>query len=218
MDKIIIDLDKINDIKYGLESIIRTGQKVDSVEFRKIIKQYQTELPEYLDEKEGKVFEYIRNNPGVSKDDVVNAMKGKVRSRGTVFDILDNLEKYGLINVRRDKTKAKKLQLFENKESLIIQVENDMKNFKKSYLSLIKRANLVALEYQRIQNLRSDKLRADRPRVAHKTHSVFVNTHFTRILEQLIKGYSLKAIFEWPDKIKDPESLNRLYLMVFHML
>ena len=219
MDKIIIDLDKINDIKNGLESIIRMGQKVDSVDFRKIIKQYQTDLPEYLDEKEGKVFEYIRKNPGVSKDDVVKAMKSMdVRSRGRVFTILANLEKYDLIIVRPDKTKAKRLQIFENKKSLIIQVENNIKNFKKSYLNLIKRANLVAQEYQKIQNLRRDKLRADRPHVAHEAYSVFVNIHFTRILEQLIKGYSLKAIFEWPDKIKDPESLNRLYLMVFHML
>jgi hypothetical protein len=218
MEGIIIDLDKIKDIKNSLESVIRTSQKVDSVDFNKIIKQYQTDLPKYLDEYEGKIFEYIRKNPGVSKEDVV---KAGIRSRNPVYTILENLEKYNLIIVRPDKTKAKRLQLFENKKSLIIQIENGIKNFKKSYLALIKRANT---EYQKRQNLgvhdSGHELRVGSKltKVAPEIYSAFVDIDLMRILQQLIQGYAVKAIFEWPEEIKDPESLNRLYLMVFHML
>jgi hypothetical protein len=216
MEKIIIDLNKIKDIRNVLESVIRTSQKVDSVNFKKIIKQYQTDLPEYLNEFERKVFEYIRKNPGVSKEDVVKAMVG-TRSRGPVYTIIENLEKYGLVFERPDDTNAQRLQLFENKESLIIQIENNIKNFKKSYLNLLKKASQ---DYQKKRNLRSIdiELGSSRSKVASEFYAVYIDIDLRKILEQLIKGYAIKAIFEWPEKIKDSESLNRLYLMVFHML
>jgi hypothetical protein len=40
----------------------------------------------------------------------------------------------------------------------------------------------------------------------------------TKIFKQLIIHYSLHAIFNWPQEIKNLESLNRLYLTVFQSL
>ena len=210
MTRIIFELDEIEDLKNRLESVIQRGQKIESSDVKKFIKQNQTAIGEVLDEYEEKVFEYIRNNPGASNQDVVNALEGS-RSRGPVYKIIKNLVEYGLVIERSDDTNARRHQLFENMENLILRVENDIKNFKRSYLKLIKRANL---EQQRKQNLKSDNVSGVDPAI----HSAMVDVDLTGILQQLIKGYSLKAIFEWPEEIKDSESLNRLYLMVFHML
>ena len=117
------------------------------------------------------------------------------------------MEEYGLVIEEPDDSNIQRHQLFENKESLIIRVEYDIKKFSKSYLNLLKRTKLE----QQSQNKKP-------PNLSPIAYSVYIDIDLRRILEQLITGYSLKAIFEWPKEIKDIESLNRLYLMVFHML
>ena len=67
MSRIIFKLEEIEEIKKRLESIIQRGQKIDSSEFKELIKQNQTALPKFLDKYEAKVFEYIRNNPRIVK-------------------------------------------------------------------------------------------------------------------------------------------------------
>jgi hypothetical protein len=215
MSNIIFKVEEIEDIKKRLESIIQRGQKIDPSHFKKLVKQNRTEIPKFLDEHETKVFEYIRNNPGTSNQDVVNALKG-TRSRGPVYNIIAKLEDYGLVIERPDNANVQRHQLFENKESLIIRVENDIKNFRKSYLKLIKGANL---EYQKL-DLRGHVLGSGQTHISDEVYSMIIDRYYdlTRIFEELVKGYSMKAIFEWPEKVKDSESLNRLYLMVFHML
>lgn len=110
------------------------------------------------------------------------------RSRGPVFKIINKLVQYGLVIKRPDDANSQRHQLFENKESLIVQVENDIKNFRKSYLNLLKRVNR---EYQK-KKLRDNKLGSSQPTFLHFT---YVDIDLTIILQQLIKGYSLKAIF-----------------------
>ncbi len=216
MSSVIVKVKEIEDIKKRLESIIKR-EKIDSSNQKMHIKQKQTVLPRFLDEYEAKVFEYIRNNPGSSNEDVVKALKG-IRSRNPVFKIIKKLvEEYGLVIERTDDTNALRHQLFENKESLITRVENGIKNFRRSYLNLLKRASQ---DYQEKQNLKSIdiELGSSRSKVAPEIYAVYIDIDLRKILEQLIKGYAVRAIFEWPEKIKDTESLNRLYLMVFHML
>jgi predicted nucleotide-binding protein (sugar kinase/HSP70/actin superfamily) len=45
-----------------------------------------------------------------------------------------------------------------------------------------------------------------------------VSAQLVFILKHLIMSYSLYAVFEWPQLIRDDESLNRLYLTVFQTL
>jgi predicted transcriptional regulator len=209
MSRIIFELEEIEDIKKRLESIIKRGQKIDSSDQKILVKRNQTVLPKFLDAYEAKVFEYIRNNPGSSKQDVVDALRG-TRSRNPIFTIIEKLVEYGLVIKRTDNTNALRHQLFENKESLVVQVENDIKKFRRSYLNLLKRANLDSSSYQ--------KKKHEPGELSPIVYSVSIDIKLTRILEKLIMGYSLKAIFEWSEEIKDPETLNRLNLMVFHML
>lgn len=212
MTRIIFDLEAIEDIKNKLGSLIQSGQKLESKDFKKLIRQ----KAEVLDDNEKKVFEYIKNNPGKSKQDVVKALLG-TRSRGPVFDIIKKLVKSKMVIQRSDDTNIQRHQLFVNSESLIIQVEKDIKAFKRSYLNLIKRANE---EYRKKLNLNEDELKKSRrPQIdIPEIYSSGVANDLSNIFKQLILYYSLNAIFKWPEQIKDSESLNRIYLMVFQSL
>ena len=87
---------------------------------------------------------------------------------------------------------------FDNK-SLIIQEENNIKNFRKSYLNLLKKANI---EYKTNLDLRGHILESGQTHISDEVYSTIIDRYddLTRILEELVKGYSLKAIFEWPDR------------------
>lgn len=215
MAQIIFDLAGIEDIKNRLESLIQRGQKIEKIEskdFKKLIRQ----KAEVLDDNEKKVFEYIRNNEGKSKQDAVDALR-ETRSRRPVFNIIKKLVKSGMVIQRSDDTNIQRHRLYVNNGSLIVQVEKDIKAFKRSYLNIIKRANE---EYRKKLNLNEDELKkSKRPHIdIPDIYSSGVANDLSNILKQLIISYSLNAILVWPEKIKDSESLNRLYLMVFQSL
>ena len=211
MARIIFDLEAIEDIKNKLGSLIQSGQKLESSDLKKLIRQ-KTEV---LDENETIVFGYVRNNPGTSIQGMVDSLEKP--SRGTIYKVLGRLKKYGMVIARSDDTNIQKHQLFVDNESLIMQVEKNIKAFRKSYLNLIKRANE---EYMKKQRLTEDELKKSRrPQIdIPESYSSGVADGLTKIFKQLIIGYSLKAIFIWSEQIKDSENLNRLYLMLFQSL
>ena len=141
MPRIIIEKDAIEDIKNKLDSLIQRGQKIDSTEFRKIVRQRTG----FLDENEKLVFKCIEKKEGQSKQEVVDSLTNtpppNSLSRTPVLNAIKSLESRGMIRVKPDPLNSQKHLLYINKENLIIQVENDIHNFKRSYLKLIKRAN-----------------------------------------------------------------------------
>ena len=217
MARIIFELDAIEDLKTRLDSLIQRGQKIDSTDFKKLVRQRTG----FLDKKEKMVFRCIEEKPGQSKQDIVNYFDKLPAeaslSRGPVFDAITSLVDRGMVIWKPDDTNSRIHRLYVNKGSLIIQVEKEIKDFKKSYLKLIKRANeeydkkLDLTEYQPKKSKRPDLDIAE-------LYSGGVANGLTDIFRQLIISYSLDAIFKWPQEIKDLESLNRLYLTVFQSL
>jgi hypothetical protein len=217
MPRIIIEKDAIEDIKNKLDSLIQRGQKIDSTDFRKIVRQRTG----FLDENEKLVFKCIEKREGQAKQEVVdsltNAPPPNSLSRIPVLNAIISLESREMIRIKPDPLNSQKHLLYVNKENLIIQIENDINNFKRSYLKLIKRANE---EYRRKQDLTEDQLKkSKRPDLdIAEFYSVGVTDGLTKIFKQLIINYALNAIFKWREEIKDLESLNRLYLVVFQNL
>jgi hypothetical protein len=217
MARIIVERDVIEGIKNRIESLIQESQKIDSAEFKKLVRPRTG----FLDENEKMVFEYIKEKPGQSKQDVVDFFDSEPPprhlSRGPVFNAITSLIDRGMVIWKPDDTNSRIHRLYVNKESLIIQVEKEIKDFKRSYLKLIKRANE---EYRKKLDLTEDQLRkSKRPDLdIAELYSAGVTNGLTDIFRQLIISYSLNAIFKWPQEIRDLESLNRLYLTVFQNL
>jgi hypothetical protein len=175
----------------------------------------------FLDENEKMVFKCIKEKPGQSKQDVVNSLNlespQKGLSRNPIFKAIRSLRERGMIVQRPDPSNVQRHLLYINKDNLIIQVEKEIKDFKKSFLNLIKRADE---EYKKKLELTDDEIKnSRRPDVdLAEFYSAGVADNLIKIFKQLITNYSLKAIFEWREEIKDLESLNRLYLTVFQNL
>jgi hypothetical protein len=213
MSRIVFELNEIEDVKNKLDSIIQRGQKIDSSDFKKLVKQ----RAKFLDKNELMVFKCIEKKEGQSKQDIVNSPEISI-SRGPVFNAIKSLiNDRKMVIEKRDPSNRQKKLLYVNRDNLIIQVENDIKNFKRSYLKLIKRANE---EYIEKQDLTADEInKSKRPDLEiAEFYSTGVADGLIKIFKQFVINYSLNAIFKWPQEIKDLESLNRLYLMVFQSL
>ena len=216
MTRIIIELDAAEDIKNRFESLIQKSQKIGSADFKNLIRPRTG----FLDKSEKIVFECIEEKPGQSKQEIVNSLVNKSinsLSRGPVFKAFKSLDKRGMIVEKPDTSNVQKHLLYVNRENLIIQVEQEIKNFKKTYLKLIKRADI---EYKKKLELTEDELKkSSRPELdLSESYSEGVANGLVKIFKQFVTNYSLKAIFEWREEIKDIESLNRLYLTVFQSL
>jgi hypothetical protein len=112
------------------------------------------------DKNEKIVFECIKEKPGQSKQDVVNSLDSakppKNLSRGPVFKAIKNLHNRKIIIQKPDGSNVQKHLLYVNNESLIVQVEKEINDFKKTYLNLIKKADK---EYKKKSELTEDELK-----------------------------------------------------------
>ena len=195
MTRIALESEKIDDIKKQLEILVKTAGKIESDNYKYHIKQRM----KALDEKEKVIIKFVKNNPGTSKQNVVDSVN---YARVTVFRNIKNLVNYGIITQELDNQKHR---LYFNDENVFTSVLDDIKSFKKSYINLIK----IADEAYKNKIARGDNT---------KLYSEMIGNDLATILKHLIMNYSLYAVFEWPKMIKDSEGLNRLYLTVFQSL
>ena len=196
MTKLIIDSEKLVDVSKQLRIILTESQHAKNLSYKHYTKR-QTEI---LDEKEKKTLEFIEKHPRTSIQGVVNKSD---YARKTVYRIINNLLRYELVIKEKD-SKSRKHALSVNKKSAIWAVMIDLKTFRKTYFELV---NLVHEKYKQREGQDYDEI-----------YSGGMSAQLVFILKHLIMSYSLYAVFEWPQIIRDDESLNRLYLTVFQTL
>ena len=161
-------------------------------------------------EKQQKVFEYIKNNEGCSKQDVVRGMNGKP-SRITVLNILRDLEQNKMIDAIK-KSNGQLYNLYINKNNLIASLEIDLGNFENTYFLLLQKAK--------------DKFQEKRRIVAKKTTTGSGTDNEFKLLicmfsiyEDMVKTYLMYTFLIWPEKTNnDSETLNKLYTIFFSRL
>jgi hypothetical protein len=157
-----------------------------------------------LPENENKIYEYIRKNPGSSKEQVARGMAGNPY-RLTVRKIIDDLVEKRLILARKDKPNSQIYKLFINSEDLVAESLANLRELREALLNLLTtiQKNHIELESARKKIFTERLLRGYRnlPLEAYVLY-------FYKNIVRLFLNYSL---FEWPEKIKDQEMLKMLY-------
>jgi hypothetical protein len=91
-----------------------------------------------IEEKDKEVLVYIENNPGIIKQDVVDAFEREaVFSRHVIFKILHRLEDLNVITVKPDRKNNRHHRLFVNDADIRVSLLAVLEYFKKLYLGLI---------------------------------------------------------------------------------
>lgn len=104
-----------------------------------------------LTSKEKEILEYIRLNPGITKQQIVNHFGqdglGKY-SRVTTFKTISYLQRYSLIVVSLDQNNSQIHHLYTNNESTLSLLIQDIETFKNAFFLLLNKAKEKYAEFE----------------------------------------------------------------------
>jgi hypothetical protein len=109
--------------------------EIESVRRQLIEREVEGEIPE-LTKKDRILLDYIKNNPGITKQQLVKGLDGTY-SRGPIFNSLKNLEEWDMIDVRKDKPNSQIHHLFVKEDNPILLAEENLNEFNKAFFRLL---------------------------------------------------------------------------------
>lgn len=112
-----------------------------------------------LERKEKLVLNIVDKNPGLTKQDVVNALDGRL-SRVTVFDVIKNLSDIGIIKIEKEKPNSQIHRLYFNKDNPLIVARNQIDRFEEYYMVARKKIHTV-FKKKHTQLTKEEKLEID---------------------------------------------------------
>jgi len=157
--------------------------------------------------KDLKIYQYVKDHPGSSQEDVVRGMKGDP-SRITVIKSLQRLTEYRMIIFKKDKPNSQIYKIYVNNDNLLVSIEQILAEFKKSFLVLLEHLT------SKIDNNYSEG-RGD-VKVRNMTPALYelLKMHQWAIYASILSGLHWKWIRQAPDK----ETVDRLYHIVLHSI
>jgi DNA-binding MarR family transcriptional regulator len=104
-------------------------------------------LKSNFDDREIRIFEYIKDNPGCNKQSIIDHFAEITGfSRNPIFKMIKNLIERKYINEKRDHHNKNTRKLFVNERNVILLVSNEMETFRNDFLELLKSTNLANIK------------------------------------------------------------------------
>jgi predicted transcriptional regulator len=161
-------------------------------------------LQNALTPKENKVFQYVKEHPGSSQEEVVRGMKSDP-SRITVINILKRLKEYDMILFKKDKPNSQIYKIYVNNNNLLVAVERSLSDFQQSFFVLL----------DHLKN-KIEETYIERTGEIEGRDIDSVLSQLWRIHQWAIHGQILSKLRSgWTQQAQDKESLHRLYYLVF---
>lgn len=131
----------------NIEDLEKTKKTIDEIINKSMPTSCYEQFVPTLDtsevgEKDKEVLDYIKSNPSIIKEGVVNAFKDRHGySRRVVFKILQRLEKLNMIRIEPNRTNSRYHHLFVNDADIRVSLITILEYFKKLYFELIDKTN-----------------------------------------------------------------------------
>lgn len=166
--------------------------------------------------RQSRELDFIRANPGRSKEFIVKGMNGDP-TRIPILNDLKDLEREGLIVLRKDKPNSAFYRIYLNEDDPKSSLFQELSSFKEYFVRLLQASIKVFDEYENeIKNL-DQEVHWPVVRRIIKHEDELLRGFFT-IYIFMVKLYSVVRIFQWHKNISDPEVISNLYLMAFDTL
>jgi hypothetical protein len=160
-----------------------------------------------LSEQEKKVMGYIAVNPNVTKQDVVDHFKGEM-ARVPVFNTIDRLVRYGIIEDNLDTKNRQVHRLSLNDNSVFYSVLQEFTKFERSFGALTRKIKQKGEEI-RPYNPNPNNLK--------EYKEVMMEAH--KVLETMLQSYIVRYTEVWPKKFHDRKDvLNKLLAIVLNRI
>ncbi|MGC1931062.1 MAG: hypothetical protein WA667_18995 [Candidatus Nitrosopolaris sp.] len=198
---VIVDVDDLEKLQKDIGRLKRNKRaEITTKDRKKAYEEYD------FTEKEKRIREYIKNNPGTSKQGVVDNFKGTC-SRGPILNTINQMEKEGIILVREDEHNSQVHHLFINNENLLVSLIEELDSFKQRFFNLIDKAMTIGGKEEN----NDDWLARLQLKWELMGALLFPYKHF------IIK-YNLGDLFLPRDTNIDDETLHRKFTIVFDVM
>jgi hypothetical protein len=197
------------------EEIAELRNRVEQLEKEK--QQLQVALPslkieEDLTQRESIIVQYLKQNPGTSKQSVINELTTNENgSRVTVLKAIKRLESYAVISARKDKKNSSFYKLYLNENSVFLSVYSELEELKNAFSNLIEKlGNTPAITT-------TDTISAGDP-FYNITGSDARYYDLLFIYHQILGIYVTYSVLKWPNQVKDKPILNKIYAIIFYTM
>jgi hypothetical protein len=158
-----------------------------------------------LSEQEKKIMGYIVVNPNVTKQDVVDHFKGEM-ARVPVFNTIDSLVRYGIIEDNLDTKNRQVHRLSLNNDSIFYSVLQELTQFDKTFRTLTRKIKQ-----------KGDEIYPSKPDDFKDYSEVMIQAHL--VLDSMLESYTIRYTHVWPKKFHDRKDvLNKLLAIVFNRI
>jgi hypothetical protein len=165
-----------------------------------------------LTEQEKKVMGYISKYPNATKQDVVDHFKGEM-ARVPVFNTIDRLVRYGIIEDNLDTKNRQVHRLVLNKASTFLMVLLELKQFEESFQRLVRK---IKQESERIYASNPERMFASDPSRVKVKHEYFELIWLAyNIFDSMLRSYIARYMHLWSKEFHDRKDvLNKLTTIV----
>src|SRR5918995_5932257 len=149
-----------------------------------------------IDIVEEKIIQYVNDNPGCSKSDVVRALKDEhVASRLTTLAHIDKLEIKGIVTSKLERPNSQIYKIYVNKDSKFVSVLTELEEFKVAYIGLLERSKDI------INNRKYETGTNISELVSYPIHLFYL----------VIDLVFIRSMILWPEQVDNNEELLKLY-------
>jgi hypothetical protein len=154
------------------------------------------------------IINFLMNNPGCSKGDLVRGVKNIVSKR-PLEKILQELKRDDLVKIEKEKPNSRAYKLFLCSENILIVLNNQIRDFNEEFKKLLQKVEAVIPELNLLPFTNKEN------RDKNSIMILFYEQLPLFILKYLMQCFLLKSIVVWPKIIQKKEIINQLNSLVF---
>ncbi len=154
------------------------------------------------------IINFLVNNPGCSKGDLVRGVKNIVSKR-LLEKILQELKRDDLVKIEKEKPNSRAYKLFLCSENILIVLDNQIRDFNEEFKKLLQKVEAVIPELNLLPFTNKEN------RDKNFIMILFYEQLPLFILKYLMQCFLLKSIAVWPKIVQKKEIISKLNSLVF---
>ena len=154
------------------------------------------------------IINFLVNNPGCSKGDLVRGVKNIVSKR-PLEKILQELKRDDLVKIEKEKPNSRAYKLFLCSENILIVLDNQIRDFNEEFKKLLQKVEAVIPELNLLPFTNKEN------RDKNFIMILFYEQLPLFILKYLMQCFLLKSIAVWPKIVQKKEIISKLNSLVF---
>jgi hypothetical protein len=154
------------------------------------------------------IINFLVNNPGCSKGDLVKGVKNIVSKR-PLEKILTELKRDDIVKIEKEKPNSRAYKLFLCSENILIVLNNQIRDFNEEFKKLLQKVEAVIPELNLLPYTNKEN------RDKNFIMILFYEQLPLFILKYLMQCFLLKSIAVWPKIIQKKEIISQLNSLVF---